>query len=94
MTDDQWNDDEDWYDDEDDSVDASLDAQEVVPCPECGAGIEIDAEKCPECGFWILEADRRLMQSDRSVAGRLKLAAVILLVLLLSFAMLGGLMML
>jgi predicted nucleic acid-binding Zn ribbon protein len=96
MTDDHWNgededeQDEDWYDGEDDD----LDEQELAPCPECGAPIELDAEKCHECGYWILETDRPAMGTDRSISGRLKLAAIVLLVVLLTFVFVGGFMML
>jgi len=92
MTADDWDaDDEDWYDDEDDD---QLDEEEVAPCPECGAPIDVDAERCAECGYWVLELDRQEMRAARSTAGRLKFAAVVLLVVLLGFALLGGFMML
>jgi hypothetical protein len=90
MLDDPWDDDEDWYDEDD----ADLERGELQPCPECGAPIEFDTDKCLECGYWVLSADRRALWPDRSIPGRLKLAVAVLLVVLLSFVLLGGLMML
>lgn len=81
-------DDEDWYD-YDNEYDA-LDDDEAALCPECGAAIYADLDHCPECGHWLTEADRRAMETDRSISGRVKLAAVVLLVALLVFVLVGG----
>ena len=47
-------DDEDWYDDDDE-----LDEEETILCPECGEPVYAIANKCPACGYWVLDADRR-----------------------------------
>lgn len=80
-------DDEDWYDDEDDELD-----DQTWPCPECGADVSSVAEMCPQCGYWLTEADQRAIGSDRSFSGRLKRSVLVLLVALLVFALIGGFM--
>jgi hypothetical protein len=67
---------EDWNSDDDDSV----------ICPECGAEVllELNNDRCPECGHWFLEADRAMW---RQAGGGLplvyKLAAVLLIIAML-----------
>jgi hypothetical protein len=46
--------DEDWYDD-----DSELDERETIPCPECGAAVHLVTDKCPACGYWLTDVDRR-----------------------------------
>jgi hypothetical protein len=47
-------DDEDWYDDDDE-----LDDEEAAHCPECSEPIHIITDKCPACGYWLSDDDRR-----------------------------------
>jgi hypothetical protein len=68
-------DDEDWYDDEDES-----DEEETAHCPECGEPIHAITEKCPACGYWLSDADRRAMWAGMSKPLWLKVTAVIVLV--------------
>lgn len=75
MSDDSWDDDEDWYDDEDDQAD-----EPTAGCPECGAAIYADAEKCPKCGRWLTEADRRAMGVGASHPAWIKIVAVVALI--------------
>jgi zinc-ribbon domain len=80
MTDDDWEaDDEDWYDEEDD-----LEDQAAVACPECGAPIYADADKCPACGYWLLEADRRAAGSGESRPAWIQLTAGLMLLAILA----------
>jgi hypothetical protein len=73
-------DDEDWYDDEDEPDD-----EESVACPECGGPVEIVASKCPACGYWLSDADRRRMWTSESKPLWLRVtAAVVLAAMLLS----------
>ena len=67
--------DEDWYDDDDDSG-----GEEMAPCPECGAAIYDVTEKCPACGYWLTEADRRAMWSGMAKPLWLRLTAVVVLI--------------
>ena len=71
-------DDEDWYDDDDDAPD-----DEAARCPECGADVPIVADKCPACGYWLSEADRRAMWTGKPLWLRLT-AIVVLVAFLLS----------
>jgi hypothetical protein len=73
MTDD-WDDDESWSDD-----DKEPDSGEAAPCPECGKPIDIITDKCPECGYWLSEADRRAMWSGMSKPLWLRVTAYIVL---------------
>lgn len=34
-----------------------LDEGNVVSCPECGASVWHDAEKCPSCGRWVTRGE-------------------------------------
>jgi ribosomal protein S27AE len=58
MTDNSNGDDEDWYDDDQDD----LDDGESVECPECGTAMSEFLDKCPKCGYWLLDADRRALR--------------------------------
>ncbi|MEM7475459.1 MAG: hypothetical protein AAF483_10745 [Planctomycetota bacterium] len=52
-------DDEDWEDSYDDEFYEEEDSSDcTVPCPECKADIYDDAERCPECGYYLVESER------------------------------------
>ena len=55
MTNDYDSGDEDWSDDDSD------DGGETGCCPECGGQIHSIADKCPSCGYWLSNEDRRAM---------------------------------
>ena len=38
---------------------------DVTDCPECGAEIYIIADRCPKCGHWFVDKDRRAMLARR-----------------------------
>lgn len=67
------------YDDDD------SDQDEVVECPECGAEVFVIADRCPKCGHWFLQEDRRAMRerAESGEVGRqlriIKWGAVVLL---------------
>jgi ribosomal protein L37E len=72
-------DDEDWHDDDD------ADATETGHCPECGRPVYEFSDKCPACGYWLSAADRRDMWSGETKPAWVKIAAgVVLVVLVLS----------
>lgn len=81
--DDEW-DDEPFDDDESD----------VANCPECGAEVYEDAERCDACGHWFLPDDRRRMRDTARRRGgetpitaggwMVKIVAVLLALLLLA----------
>jgi hypothetical protein len=79
MSTDDPDDDEDWYDDDDE-----LDEEEAARCPECGGPVEIVTDKCPACGYWLSEADRRAMWFGTSKPMWLKVTAAIVLVAFLT----------
>lgn len=78
--------DEDWYDDEDDE----LDEQEAARCPECGGPVHVVTNKCPECGYWLTEADRRAMWSGMSQPRGVRIVAAIMLVIFVALLLFGG----
>jgi hypothetical protein len=85
MTHDDW-DDEAWADD-----DGELDDDEAARCPECGGPIHIITDKCPECGYWLSEADRHSMWSGMSKPRWLRVtAAIVLVAFLLSLLAIGA----
>jgi len=83
VTDDTWfdQDETDWYDDE---YSDSGDSSETLPCPECGADVYEDAERCPACGQYITPGSGNLW-AGRSpwwiILGLLGIAAVVLALL-------------
>jgi ribosomal protein L37E len=72
-------DDEDWYDSDDDE----LDEEETARCPECGQSVHIISGRCPACGYWLSEADRRAMWSNMSKPLWLRVTALVVLVTIL-----------
>lgn len=68
------------------------DDDDVTNCPECSAEIYAIATRCPKCGHWFVEEDRRRMQSNRRSQAAIvetarelrivKVAAAVLLVVL------------
>jgi hypothetical protein len=77
-------DDEDWYEDDSDDCDDV----EWAPCPECGGTVHVITGKCPSCGYWLSDADRRRLFSSESKPTWLKVTAVVLLIALVA-GMLG-----
>ena len=65
-------DDEDWYDDDDEPDD-----DEPAPCPECGEPVYAITDKCPACGYWLSEADRRGDVDRRIEANVAEVTAVV-----------------
>jgi uncharacterized membrane protein YvbJ len=65
---------------------------DVTDCPECGAEIYLIADRCPKCGHWFVESDRRKMRANRRNEGSVaemasemqivKIGGVVLLVVL------------
>lgn len=78
-------DDEDWYDDESDDADEP-DA-ESAPCPECGETVHVITGKCPTCGYWLSDADRRAAGESKPLW--LKVTAVVVLVVILASIAVG-----
>lgn len=78
MADDDFDSDEEWHDD-DDAADA-----ETNPCPECGAPVSEYSDKCPACGYWLSEADRRALGTGASRPAWQKITALVLLAVFLA----------
>ena len=76
------------------------DDDDVTNCPECGAEIYVIAERCPKCGHWFVEQDRRAMRANRRNASSMaeearelrivKIGAAILLALALLILLIAG----
>ncbi len=78
-------DDEDWYDEDEDQLE-----EIAAQCPECGGPVYMVTHKCPACGYWLAEADRRSMWRSESKPKWIKLtAAVVLIVLLVTLLIVG-----
>jgi hypothetical protein len=67
-------------DDEDWSDDYSLDDEDASSCPECGGTVYSFTEKCPHCGYWLSDADRRAMYPGKSKPLWLRVTAWALLI--------------
>jgi hypothetical protein len=75
--------DEDWYDDDEPGE------GDAAPCPECGKPVDFVADRCPACGYWILDADRRAMWSGMGKPMWMKVVAAIVLVAMVGAALLA-----
>jgi hypothetical protein len=75
MSNDDWDDEDAWADEEDE-----LDENDSANCPECGQLVHSVADKCPNCGYWLSDADRRAMWSSESKPLWLRVTAWIVLV--------------
>jgi uncharacterized paraquat-inducible protein A len=74
-------DDEEWYDEDDDSS-QEPDESETGHCPECSDPVYEFTNKCPACGYWLTDADRRRMSSGASKPTWVLVTAGIILVVL------------
>jgi hypothetical protein len=77
-------DDEDWYDDD------APDDDEPIDCPECGAEMHGYIDKCPKCGYWLTDSDRReLRPGVRRPAWQRATAAILIIGFLLLLILAG-----
>jgi hypothetical protein len=74
MSNDDWDDEDSWADDGDE-----LEEEDAATCPECGGIVHSLTDKCPGCGYWLSDSDRRAMWSGESKPLWLRLTAAILL---------------
>ena len=56
---------------------------DLQTCPECGAEVYADADRCPSCGHWVLENDGYKTFNLTRPHRNTKLIAAILLLLFL-----------
>jgi hypothetical protein len=73
-------DDEDWYDDES-ADEAESDA--AGSCPECNGPVYEFTDKCPACGYYLTESDRRRIWSGKSRPIWILVTATVILMILL-----------
>ena len=65
--------DEDWDEDLDEAYEADGDEDPgALRCPDCGADVYADADACPECGYWITDADRSAAWRAGSASGAVR----------------------
>ena len=81
MVEDDWYD-EGWNDEYQDDEAHDLTAEsETVECPECGADVYEDTERCPVCGNYIVHSSSGYLWNDRPtwwiVIGFLGILAVV-----------------
>jgi uncharacterized membrane protein YvbJ len=67
-------------------LDDSDDDDEVGECPECGVEVYLIATRCPKCGHWFQDDERRSMNRSRQTRSELKIVKVGGVVLLVLFA--------
>jgi hypothetical protein len=79
---------EDWSDDEDDEDEPETD--EFARCPECGGPVSSVTDKCPSCGYWFLDADRRAMWTGERKPLWLRMTAWVVLAGLLFGLLVAG----
>jgi hypothetical protein len=82
--------DDDWDEDRHDNAagDDELDAVDAAECPECGAPVERIADRCPACGRWLTDGDRRAMWPSERKSAWLVATAWLLLAMVL-FGLVG-----
>lgn len=56
-----------------------MDESFLLPCPECGAEVYEDADRCPKCGNYIIPGRRR-----RGTAGWIRWTALGLVALIVA----------
>jgi len=59
-------------------------------CPECGAEIDVEAEMCPACGYWLTTAERHKLWDGGSRSKAALSAGQFVLVILLALLFLGS----
>jgi hypothetical protein len=74
---DELEDDEAWCDDD------QLDDEVAAECPECGAEVPSFIDRCPACGYWLSDADRRAATPGLRKQLWLKVTAVVVILALL-----------
>lgn len=82
------------YEDGDDYPEDDCELHEehqFAPCPECGAEMHVEAEMCPDCGYWLSTAERHALwdSGSSSLLSTGKFFLVVLLVVLFLGSMLG-----
>jgi hypothetical protein len=94
MTSRDWDDDEDSdWSAEDWSDDGNFDDEDetLIDCPECGAAMSDDIDKCPKCGYWLSAADRRQLRRGESRPAWQKAIATLLIAAFILCLILAGL---
>ncbi len=74
-------DDEDWYDEDQDADEQE--EPEAAHCPECNGPVYEYTDKCPACGYWLTEADRRRLRLSESKPKWVLITAAVILTILL-----------
>ena len=78
-------DEEDWYDDDDEPDDA-----QSARCPECGGQVHSVSDKCPACGYWLSDAERRAMWTGMGKPVWIKVTAAIVLIAIVAGLLAAG----
>lgn len=79
-----------WENDYEEGCDEEPDVEECGPCPDCGAEIDVEAEMCPECGYWLTTAERHNLWDGRSRSKAALSVGQYVLVIVLAVLFLGS----
>lgn len=77
--------DEDWHDDDDEPDD-----EQPAPCPECGGPVHSVADRCPACGYWLSDSDRRGMRIGAAKPRWIRITTIVVLVAMMLGLLVGG----
>lgn len=68
------------------------DADDPVACAECGAEVYALGDRCPKCGYWIVQGVGAEKLDIRRPHRNTKLIAVCLLIMIAAFLLFGWIM--
>jgi predicted amidophosphoribosyltransferase len=57
------------------------DGDGTATCPECNAEVYLIADRCPKCGYWFADDDRRAMRQGRNIQAELRFVKIASIVL-------------
>ncbi len=83
---DDWEDEDSWGEEYEDYALTT----DFGDCPECGEEMDVDAEQCPGCGYWLTTRERHKLWDGNSRSRAALSVGQIVLVIVLSALFLGS----